>query len=349
VKLKTTKATHISLPVAFYDPERDGVTHSLLTAFKNCRERAKNVLEGWTDNKTSGSITFGNITHELLRRVYEAHRHTPFTDLAEVQEYAADQLDGLEALWKEEHPLADAEDLESLELTMLTLHAVMPLYFRHWRLDFEQKRWEQLESEFKLPTPVQAFVNRQGVRVPVGTPYTTMRRGKMDGAYRAGKRNRIRLFETKTKARVDEAAIGDVLSFEQQVNIYMGALTTLENEHPSGVMYNVIRRPQLRQKKTENLKQFAQRIVDDVKARPDWYFVRLQMDVTKAEIDAAQRDLEGLLLDFLAWWHGHAPHYRNSDHCDGKYGKCPFLKKCASGDTTGLHKRSRVFMELEEM
>jgi hypothetical protein len=171
----------------------------------------------------------------------------------------------------------------------------------------------------------------------------------MDGSYRTGKDHRVRLFETKTKSRIDDDTTGHILPFEMQVNIYLGALLDLEREYPTGALYNIIRRPNLRQKQTETLPQFADRIVADIHARPDWYFIRLQMGVSKAEIDAAKLDIEGVMGDFLAWWYGDAPHYRNSDYCENKYGVCPFLKKCATGDTTGLYQRRRVFMELEEM
>ena len=344
MKLKTRP-----VPMTFYDPVRDGVTFSLLATFKNCRERTANVLQGWTDNKSSMGIMFGNISHEMLRRVYNDHRLGKFRGIPS-DACIERQLDAMEQLWKEEHPRPDAEDMEKLELTMLMLHAIMPLYFRHWKNDFETKTWERLESEFKIPVTVQQFVNRFGaVKAWPHGPYATFKRGKMDGSYRGGSKNRIRLFETKNKSRIDDGTISDILPFEMQVNIYVGALLHLEGEYPSGVLYNVIRRPQLRLKKKETMPQFADRIVTDIKARPDWYFVRMQMDMTRGEINAALKDLEGVLSDFLAWWSGDAPHYRNSDHCENKYGVCPFLKKCATGDTTGLHKRPRPFMELEDM
>lgn len=336
-------------PATFYDPERDGVTFSLLTSFKNCRERTKNVLEGWTSNKTSMAITFGNMCHELLRRVYNDFRQGRFHGVPKPA-YIEMQLDTLECIWKTEHPRADQEDLEDLELTMLILNSVMPMYFKHWRQDFEIKTWEKLESEFRIPVAVSQFVNRFGQQKPwPHGPYRTFKRGKMDGSYRAGEKRRVRLFETKTKSRINDDTTGNILPFEMQVNIYLGALLDLDKEYPSGALYNIIRRPGLRLKKNETLPQFAQRIVDDIQARPDWYFIRLQMGVSRGEIDAAKRDLEGVMADFLAWWRGDAPHYRNSDHCENKYGVCPFLKKCATGETTGLYRRARVFMELEEM
>ena len=334
-------------PLTLYDPKRDGVTFSLLTAFKNCREKTKNILEGWTSDKTTMAVTFGNMTHELLRRTYRDHKNGVFTGKPP-RRYIAQQIDDLEALWRQENPRADTEDLEHLEMTILLMQAVMPLYFQHWTYDF-RLRWDRLESEFRVPVSVKAFINRFGEpKHWPGGPYPSFKRGKMDGSYR-GTSDRLRLFETKTRGRIDGDTTSQILPFEMQVNIYMGALVALDREYPSGVLYNIIRRPQLRLKKKETLAQFADRVVADIRARPDWYFVRLQMNVSKKEVNAAMRDIEGVMADFLAWWNGDAPHYRNSDHCEGKYGTCPFLKKCSSNDTTGLYVREKVFRELDEM
>lgn len=342
MKIKSQRAV-------FYDPARDGVTFSLLNTFKNCRERAKNVLEGWTSDKTTASVVFGNICHELLRRVYTDRRNDVLTERP-TDAYIDEQLDDVEALWKQENPRADADDLGHLENTMLLLGAVLPGYFKHWRSDFEKKQWDKLEEEFRVPIRVQSFVNIHGEQKawPHG-PYPSFKRGKMDGNFRGGSKNRIRLFETKTRGRIDGETTGAILPFEMQVGLYLGALVDVKKEFPSGVLYNIIRRPQLRQKKSESLTQFAARVADDVKARPDWYFVRLQMDMSKAEIQAGMRDIEGVMADFLAWWNGDAPHYRNSNQCESWYGPCPFLKKCSSGDTTGLYIRNKVFRELDEM
>lgn len=335
-------------PLHFYDPARDGVTFSLLSTFKNCREKAKNILEGWTSDKTTLAITFGNLCHEMLRRTYTDHRNKAFTGRPSPQ-YIEAQLDELEALWKQENPRADAEDLEHLELAMLLLHAVLPMYFKHWKSDFDSKKWERLEAEFRVPIDVNAYINRFGERHFAPMAYRSFKRGKIDGSYRGGAKNRVRLFETKTRARINDDTTGNILPFEMQVNIYLGALVDVEKEYPSGVLYNIIRKPQLRVKKNESLKQFADRVAADVKERPDWYFVRLQMDMSKKEIKAGMQDIEGVMADFLAWWNGDAPHYKNSGHCETWFGPCPFLKKCSSGDTTGLYIRKHVFRELEEM
>ena len=51
----------------FYDPARDGVTFSLLTKWKNCRERARLYLQGWTAKGQGMGAIFGTMTHALLQ------------------------------------------------------------------------------------------------------------------------------------------------------------------------------------------------------------------------------------------------------------------------------------------
>lgn len=219
----------------------------------------------------------------------------------------------------------------------------MPTYFRYWKDDFNgSMKWLGIEKEFRIPIRVAAPWHPNG-------EVTTFVRGKMDGNYEEAKDKSLMLFETKTKYNIDEETLVDLLPHELQVNIYMWAMRRLHKRHASGVRYNLIRRPALRQKKTETMPQFAARCADDVRVRPDWYFVRLDMASSKADHDRFEGEFEDLLQDFIAWWYGHAGHYKNSGNCENKYGRCQFLSVCGRKDYIGLYKRPTVFRELEEV
>jgi len=214
----------------------------------------------------------------------------------------------------------------------------MPLYFKHWYKDITELRWERVESEFRIPLVIE----RPGRR------YETFLRGKMDGAFRDIK-NRRALFETKTKSRMDEGNLVDILPFELQINTYVSALWHLDGKAPRKVLYNVIRRPGLRQKNGEELAEFIDRIRADIQLRPDWYFVRMEMRIDEAEIERFKLELGDLIGDFLDWWHGRVGHYRNSGYCENKYGTCWALSICSRGDYGAVFKRDKVFRELEEL
>jgi len=326
----------------FYDPERDGVTFSLLSTFNDCREKARLHLAGWTSRGSTLAITFGNVAHYLNQLVYTDLQTGKLNGLPGPK-YLARQLEKIERLWRDENPMANDELVQHFEFTMAVISGLMPEYYKYWAADdFKAVRWDELETIFKIPIIVTDMKGRK---------FKTFLRGKMDGVFHFDKDKPgvRRLFETKTKGRIDEGVLVDRIPFERQVSIYLSALRRqMEGVSPASLMYNLIRRPQLRQRKDETLMQFAERVVEDVKANKDWYFIRLQMTVAPADIDRGDMEINALISEFILWWNGESGHYRNTEHCENKYGTCQFLGVCANGDYSKLFKRKTVFRELEE-
>lgn len=324
----------------FYDVTRDGVTFSLLTQWKECRERARLATRlGWTARATTLPLIFGSVFHEALAVIYtEVQAGTRFEppDVDAIRPLLA----RLERQWQDENPLADASALQDLDLTLAICEAMLPQYFRYWEGDFDLS-WHRLEREFMLPIHVPSPTDREAV--------DTFLRGKIDGIFSERKHDPPMLFETKTKSRFDPDVLGDLLPFELQVSIYLLALHRLYKLAPAGVRYNLVRRPQLRQKVTEPTEAFVQRIAADVADRPDWYFVRMDMAVELKDLVAAEREVMALVTDFVSWAQDQGAHYRNSSACEGKYGTCPMLRVCGRGDYTGLYQRKTVFRELGEV
>lgn len=325
--------------MSFYDPERDGVTFSTLSTFKECREKSRLSLQGWTRQDSGMGQVFGTVVHALLQNIYgdvQAKRLTqppPPT-------YVKKQLALIEQVWRTDNPRADAQTLEYLESTMMLAEATMPNYFRYWSKDFSDRTWLNLEHEFHLPF---------SVTLPVIGKIDTFLRGKLDGVYTMGGKAHPWLLETKTKSRIEEGALADIMPFELQVNEYLYALRRLHKIQPAGVLYNIIRRPGLRQKQSESYVAFTHRVIEDVQMRPDWYFIRMEMVVDQQDLDRFEGELEDLISDFLMWWYGHAGHYKNSGACETKYGICPMIGMCARRDSSKLFKRDKVFRELEEV
>lgn len=328
------------VPAAFYDPERDGVTFTLLTTFKQCREKARLVLQGWTSRQSTLGLVFGGLVHALNQRIYEDVRDGRLKKLPD-ESYFKLRIKQLEREWKKENPRADSDTLQHLEFSLILIEGIMPTYFRYWKKDFDLL-WERVEAEFKWPVKIE---------LPSGRKASTFIRGKIDGSFKKGKGKRPWLFETKSKSRLGESGennLADILPHELQVNVYMLYLMWVDKQVPGGVLYNIIRRPQLRQKKFETVKAFAKRVANDVKLRPEYYFVRMQMSVEKKDLDRMEMELRDLVSDFLLWWNGHAGHYKNSDACENKYGVCGFLPVCSRGDYTNFYKRDKVFRELAD-
>lgn len=314
----------------FYNIERDGITQSLLSIFMSCRRAALWYLQGWVLKSPSFPLTFGSITHGILERVYTDIRLGKLRS-SPSREQTLKYIDRVEKIWKEENPRADAKATELKELSLLVAEATMPLYFDYWSKDLKGIVWEKIEGNFKTP-----------FALPDGRK--TFLRGAMDGVYRNPKRW---LLETKTKSRIDERDLVDFLPFELQVNFYLMNLIMQGGDLPRGVLYNIIRRTQLKQGKKETIPQYGKRIAEDIKSRPEDYFIRMEISIGRDEMEEFRKEVTGLLTDFYDWWEGKIPHYRNSGHCQTKYGRCEYLA-AETGRMSIYTKRERVFRELED-
>ena len=337
VLLKEIKKKIIKDKKKFYDPAVDGVTFSLLSTFLDCREKTRFHLLGITPKSASMALTFGSIVHKIDEWVRDDIRTGKLTKPPD-DKAIKKLVKRVEAVWHKDNPRAAGKELEYLELSLLLAEGVLPQYFKYWYKDFSELKWEKVEGEFKVPFKVTD---------KKGKTHKTFLRGKIDGSFRMGKGGPW-LFETKTKSRVDEEILADILPFEMQANIYLSVLRQIDKEQPSGLLYNIIRRPSLRQRKSESIAAFAKRVSEDVATRPDWYFVRMEMAIGPEEIDRFEMQLEDLIADFLLWWAGETGHYKNTGHCQNKFGLCPFVGICLRDDKTNYFTRETVFRELQE-
>lgn len=308
-----------------YDVGKDGTNASLLGRWVNCRELARLHLLGWTPRRVSPGRIFGIIVHGVLDRVYSDIQSGELDTIPSPKRIRL-EVGREEARFKKLNPRADAETLQVLEMNCLLAEAILPVYFKFWHKDIASMDWVALEHTFKVPLTETFLI------------------GRMDGNFRPVKGKKvIWLFETKNKSRLGEKGesnIVDIMPYELQTNLYLNAMHVMYKEVPGGLVMNIIRRPGFKGKKGESIEQLAGRIAADVKKRPDYYFMRLRMIVDRTDLRRTGREHEAMVRDFIQWAKGDGPHYRNSDHCENKYGTCEFLRVCSRGDYSGLYQRT---------
>lgn len=317
----------------FYDYKKDGITQGLLSTFMTCRQKARLFLEGWSKPHDSMGLTYGTIIHGVLEHTYEAIRTRELNAIPSTQRIKK-YTNAVEKQWYKENPKATKYSLENLQISLLIAEATLPVYFEYWwKEDFKEIKWLKLEQKFSIP-----YKTKDGRK--------TLIKGKKDGIF--GNPN-IYLFETKTKSMLNEADLVDTLWFELQVNLYLWAIRKMYKQVPAGVNYNIIRRTCLPKKKSESMPLYAKRIVTDIKKRPDFYFIRLEIKIAKEEMDEWEKELEAMVVDFMNWYDGKVGHYKNTNSCITKYGRCEYLNICSEGKYQDYTKRSMVFRELEDM
>ena len=162
-------------------------------------------------------------------------------------------------------------------------------YCNYWDSTDIDKNYILQEEEFDVYVPVPGF---KDVRLI----------GRMDeGFLEAGK---LWLQENKTKSRVD-TEISETLPYDLQTGIYVCAMDAKYGAKYAfgGVLYNVIRRPGLKQGAKETETKFFQRIKQDIVERPEHYFHRYQVEFTKSDVsNFRSRILTPILIQLRQWW-----------------------------------------------
>ncbi len=312
-----------------YDIKRDGITQSLLSLFLECRQKARYYLDGWESPYYSQPLTDGTIGHGILEFAYNDIIKRKFKvnpNLKDIRKYS----NQVEKLWYKEHPRPSQQGLECLEYSLALSEALLPIYFDYYKKDLKKIKWLSLEEKFKVP-------------ITLSDGRKTFVCGKKDGEFKSGG---LWLFETKFKALINEGNLIDTLGYETQVFLYMWSKYKQTKIVPEGVLYNIIRRTSLRLKKGESLQKFAKRVGKDAESRPDFYFIRIPIDIEKRDLMNFEEEVLGLLKDFYDWIEGKVPHYKNTYSCINKYGRCKFIPACSKNEFDNLNKRKILFQEL---
>jgi len=320
-----------------WDLHRDGITQGLLSGFMLCPEKVRlGSVEGLSQIRTGGALAFGSLVHDVLDQVYShvmrkknCNDWSTFT--RSVLKIALREKEEADRKIVNEKGGADLEALQMLEENFGMAEGILPGYLEKWQEDFSDVTWVALEQMFD--THVE--VNGKTYRI----------RGKRDGVYRSKKSKQLWLFETKTKGRVDEDSIMDRLTFDLQVMLYLWSMWKDFGEVPGGVVYNIIRKPQLKQKKGESLSQFIDRIKTDTETRPEFYYMRYQSAITESDLVKWETEFMAILSQLVRWYEGEF-HYKNSSACSMGGVNCQYLSVCSRNDRSSFRVREIPYPEL---
>jgi hypothetical protein len=263
-----------------WDLDRDGITYSSLSRFLVCPERFRmSMVEGWSETGLSAPLEFGTAFHLCLE--YMAAGHT----LREIPTLLSGYVPQRAAASK-----LTPEQIQELETLVGMVVAVHAGYVSYWQKSDQSKQYVAQEEKFEIP-----------YRLPSGR--TIKLRGRWDEAFRDLEQGGLWLQENKTKGQIDETGLQAMLSQDLQSMFYCVALACKFGESPQGILYNVIRRPQLRQKKGESLGQFQDRVQEDVSSRPSWYYMRWQTSLEPGDLAYwCSRSLHPILERLVTWW-----------------------------------------------
>jgi len=313
-----------------YSMARHGITQSLLGMFNDCRTEAAYHLDGW-DSGRSLAMDFGTAGHLVLENLYRHYSSVaPPPTQGSLVEEACKVAGGVIERWADQQLIgrADPQRCEDVEWICGVLPALIPGYVARYTKDFRSFTWLGVESEFR--------VEWEGCLL----------RGKRDGVFTYPRQRKAWLLETKFPGEINERVLNDALMFDAQNLFYLHNTAVGEKLNMAGVLYNMIRRPGLRQGKDESWPSFLARVRKDVTDRPDHYFVRFELSYPAEVMEWYRKELAHQLEEFTLWQKGKLYTTHNQKACR-RMGSCRYLRACAQRSLAGYTKREKMFPELE--
>lgn len=325
----------------------DGLTQGSLAIWMTCPVKARlKLLHGLRVEGNRDALEFGNIIHKNLELTYSW-----WGGLLYAYPYNDPQLTPSQTaakLFREEEArvvneivasIGEVGLIQKMEVAYGQADALLAHYYQIYESDFFDLNWLALEQEFEIP--YNHFGNgyeHSEVTFPV--------RGKIDGIFEDTNGD-LWIVDHKTKGKIDDPTIVQKLGVDLQTNLYVWAVRRLYGRDVKGVVYNLIKRPQLRQGVRESNKEFIERTAADIAARPREYFSRISTVYSQEDTLRFEVELSQIISAFVDWYYGYGPHYRNSGSCVQGFWPCEFLRYCGDGETFGFTKSELVYPELE--
>ncbi len=311
-----------------YTPEKQGVTISLLNLWLSCEVAARMLQKGYYWPSKGKSQVQGSVIHHGLDHFYTGFMNGTVSGIDQILEETQHPMFLLKKFdedFNKEYLESDVETQIEYQTAYGVGAALVPEYFKYWNKDFDRKKIQWLEIERKAK-----FIHK-ATGIPI--------RMKRDGAFKKLDTGTFHLFESKSKDKFNETQLVNHASRNMQNLTYLLGMQDEYHHTPSGILLNVVRRPQLRIKQKETLQAFVIRFRDDIRDRPDFYFIRKPLPVLPQRLQAHDQKLTRILNRFVKWWYSpESEDIDDTERCFPYNKPCPYLKYCTSGknNTDGL-------------
>ena len=276
---------------------REAITQSELVTFSRCEER---------HNLRYNKLLVPFQEHPALRMGSAFHAGIEHQSV----EAALNELRGPDPMWSIfEGPSAMVREA--------TVAAMVGGALKHWT-DWPDKH----EVGFRIPlrNPKTGRPSRKHVL-----------QGVIDGVWAdIGGGVEVLIGEWKTAAQVSNDYM-QRLEVDFQVSTYMWAASQLYGVPVRKMVYRVVKKPTIRQKKTEDLEEYIERLREDYLQRPEHYFFDTVVERTDEQLDSWTKQAWATHERILQIRNG-ATAIRSTQSCLNR-GRCPYFDLCAGAVT----------------
>jgi hypothetical protein len=189
------------------------------------------------------------------------------------------------------------------------LPAVADAHLLKWAEDEKNFDDMNIEGVFSLPLPCGALFQ-----------------GKYDKIVRDIRTNEVITWERKTAQNTGDEYYA-AIQLDSQPKGYLLGVQRCVGLHTTKVMYDVVKKPQLREKKSQTREQFLEEVKNAYLLDRDRYFERRLISFQQEEIDEYLYDVDGV-AQAIQW------HLENAvwpkHHPRNRFGKCEYLSICLS-------------------
>lgn len=304
---------------------------SSLKLFRKCKRKFfwKTLLR-LSPKAVATPLKISNTFHTGLAEWYKAKRASMKKIAARI---AAEALKEVETYAE----YYDQEDYDKVTSLLATLTGMLTGYAHIYKGDKEKWKFTKEDVECWFSVDMGSFIFK----------------GKLDllPCSSAGKQL---LVEHKAVKNIHESNI-ERLPLDTQMRGYIFGADAGLNRKPKQVIYDLVKKCSLRKKSNETIEEFNERIAEDYKERPDFYFRREKLRFSTQDINAFVNDLYRTHWEFTSLVNNLADPLdpRNwicSDHiCDEFFRTCPYLPLCLQGLDRGTAKLYYQYNEGEIM
>lgn len=268
------------------------ISYSAIRTFCNCRKAFKfRYLDRIESIKRADYFSFGSVIHSCLEAYYNGKRYKEIIDV----NYPDTIIDK-----KQEY----SEALAS---------AMMKGYVKKYDDDLMNFKVIGTEIDFELPI-INPLTKRRSRKYNL--------HGKIDMVIK--KDGGLWIVEHKTASQVYAGYI-DRLWHDLQIAIYLVKYEELTGLKIDGIIYNVIKKAQIKLKKTETIDEFKERLSEKYMTDPDMFF-RTEIFIDEERKLEVKRELwniaKAMNTDNI---------FKNRSQCY-IFGECEYFKICNSND-----------------